>query len=68
MLPNTNRITLMHERLAKAMLAKFPLAIAPLPFELPPMREMVQYHRAREADGGLNWLIGKMLEKAQSAE
>ena len=64
MLPNTNRITLMHERLAKAMLPKFPLAMAPLPFDLPAMREMVQYHRAREADGGLKWLINKLVKKA----
>ncbi|HVF17499.1 MAG TPA: hypothetical protein VNA21_11330 [Steroidobacteraceae bacterium] len=54
----------MHERLAKAMLPTFPPAIAPLPFDLPAMREMVQYHRAREADGGLKWLIGKLVMKA----
>lgn len=64
MLPNTNRITLMHERLAKAMLPKFPLAIAPLPFEIPLMREMIQFHQAREADAGLRWLIGKLMSKA----
>lgn len=64
LLPNTHRITLMHERLAKAMLPKFPLAMAPLPFELPLMREMVQYHAAREADAGLHWLINKLMTKA----
>ena len=67
MLPNTDRITLMHERLARAMLPKFPLAIAPLPFEIPLMREMIQYHQAREADAGLRWLIAKLLRKAQES-
>ncbi len=64
MLPGTHRIALMHERLAKVMLAKLPLTIAPVPFSLPPMREMIQYHHARSTDGGLQWLLGKLLTKA----
>jgi DNA-binding transcriptional LysR family regulator len=64
MLPGTHRIALMHERLAKVMLDKFPLAIAPVPFELPSMSEMIQYHGARSHDGGLNWLLGKLLARA----
>ena len=66
MLPGTRRIALMHERLAKVMLDKFPLTIAPMPFELPLMSEMIQYHGARANDGGLNWLLGKLLAKAAS--
>jgi len=64
MLLGTHRITVMHERLAKVMLDKFPLAIAPVPFELPLMPEMIQYHGARSQDGGLNWLLGKLLARA----
>lgn len=64
MLPGTHRIAVMHERLAKAMVDKFPLTIVPVPFAFPLMSEMIQYHRARSNDGGLNWLLGKLLAMA----
>jgi DNA-binding transcriptional LysR family regulator len=53
---DTNRLALMHERLAWLMASMFPLAIAPIPFEFPMMREMMQYNRARADDEGLQWL------------
>jgi hypothetical protein len=56
LLENTNRLALMHERLAKAMAARFPIAFVPLPFAMPLLREMVQYHFARAKDEGLIWL------------
>jgi LysR family transcriptional regulator, nod-box dependent transcriptional activator len=34
----------------------FPLAVAPIPFPFPPMREMMQFNRTRSADEGLHWL------------
>jgi LysR family nod box-dependent transcriptional activator len=52
----TNRLALMHERLARQMASMFPLAIAPIPFDFPLMREMMQYNRARSKDEGLTWL------------
>jgi LysR family transcriptional regulator, nod-box dependent transcriptional activator len=64
LLPNTRRLALMHERLAKIMLDKHPLAIAPLPFPFPLMREVVQYHAARETDGGVRWFLERLLERA----
>ena len=56
----TLRLAVMHERLARQMAQLFPLALAPLPFEFPVMREMIQYHRAREADEGLSWLRAEL--------
>jgi DNA-binding transcriptional LysR family regulator len=56
LLPETNRIAIVHERLAKLFVGKLPLKIAELPFEMPRMREMAQFHRARSADKGLVWL------------
>lgn len=64
LLPSTRRLAVMHERLARIMVQKHPLAIAPLPFAFPVMREMVQYHAARESDGGIQWLLKRMLERA----
>jgi hypothetical protein len=49
------------------MVKRFELATAPLPFKLPLMREMVQYHRARVNDGGLQWLLGRMVAMAAAS-
>lgn len=56
MLPGTNRICVMHERLARILAGQLPLVISDLPFEVPPMEECIQYHDARQADPGLIWL------------
>ncbi len=38
----------------------FPLAIAPIPFDFPAMREMMQFNHARSADEGLTWLRSEL--------
>jgi len=63
LLIETNRIALMHERLARRMASMFPLAVAPIPFPFPPMREMMQYNRARSADEGLGWLRSQLRQE-----
>jgi LysR family nod box-dependent transcriptional activator len=60
LLRGTQRLGLMHARLAKAMAEFFPIAYAPLPFEFPLMRQMVQHHQARTHDEGLRWLRGEL--------
>lgn len=64
MLPGTNRLALMHERLARAMAPGLGLTIADPPVALPLMREMMQYHRARVNDRGLAWLRARLIEQA----
>lgn len=64
MLPGTRRIAMMHERLARLMVKKLPLSMAPLPFAFPLMREMVQYHSARVEDSGMQWLLEALLAQA----
>ena len=56
LLKDTMRLAVMHERLAQAMSAWFPIAYAPLPFEIPLMRQMMQFHTTRRSDAGLAWL------------
>jgi hypothetical protein len=68
MLPDTNRIAMMHERLAQLMVKQLPLRIAPLPFPFPLMREMVQYHSARVADAGMQWMLGALLAQAAAIQ
>ena len=60
----TERVAVMHERLARQIAAQFPCALAEVPFAFPVMREMVQYHKVREADEGLRLLRQEL--KAQA--
>ena len=60
LLLDSMRLSVMHRRLAQEMSSHFPLAIAPMPFSLPPMREMMQYNQARQNDAGLAWLRGRI--------
>lgn len=64
MLMDTQRMAVIQERLARRLVAAFPLAMAPLPFAFQPMREMVQYHRTRSSDEGLRWLMARLREVA----
>jgi LysR family transcriptional regulator, nod-box dependent transcriptional activator len=65
LLRGTNRLAVMHERLARVTQPVFDLAIADLPYELPPMREMMQHHVSRTRDAGLTWLREKILQFAK---
>lgn len=67
LLPGTNRLALMHERLANIVAPGSSLAIAEPPIELPLMREMMQSHAARTGDAALRWLRGKLLALARGA-
>lgn len=60
MVVGTRRIALMHARLAGLMSARLPIAVVPLPFAFPEMCEVIQHHRARDADPGLRWLRAQL--------
>lgn len=60
LLVGTSRLAVMHERLARLAARQSDIAIGPLPFDFPPMREMAQYHRSRAEDAGLMWLLDEM--------
>ncbi|OYY91636.1 MAG: LysR family transcriptional regulator [Sphingomonas sp. 28-66-16] len=68
MLINTDRLAVMHERLARTCAARMPLRYVDMPFEFPIMREMIQYHSARADDAGLQWLIGEIKAAASIHE
>jgi len=52
----TQRLALMHERLAIAQARYLPLTLAPIPFDFPKFEELLQFHSTRERDTGLLWL------------
>jgi DNA-binding transcriptional LysR family regulator len=60
----THRLAVMHERFAQLVARYLPLKIQPLPIEIPPMREMLQYHSARTHDSGIIWLRRMLHEMA----
>jgi len=66
-LMGTDRLAVLHERLAKAMAPMFDLAWAPVPFEFPRLREMIQFHEARANDAGLTWLRGELMDVARQS-
>ncbi len=65
LLPGTMRVALMHERLARIIAPGLSLRAVELPFAVPPMREMIQYHSTRERDAGLIWLRGRLRDFAR---
>lgn len=64
LLNGTMRLAVMHERLARTMSAHFPISYAPLPFELPVMRQVMQFHSTRRTDVGLAWLRDELRNAA----
>nr|WP_295662769.1 LysR family transcriptional regulator [Polymorphobacter sp.] len=60
LLPGTMRLALMHGRLARLMAPELSLKVVPCPFEVPRMREVMQYHSTRARDEGLLWLRAKL--------
>lgn len=66
MVVGTDRLTVMHERLAKIFAERLPIAIAEVPFNFPTLEECVQYHSTRMDDPGIRWMIEQIKEIAIS--
>lgn len=61
----TKRITTMHRRLAQQVVNVFPLVMRELPFAIPPIREVVQWHITNNNDRALRWVIERLETVAQ---
>lgn len=68
LLIGTERLALMHERLARDASAHFAIRYAPLPIELPALRQLVQFHETRASDPGVRWLIDQIRSEAALEE
>jgi DNA-binding transcriptional LysR family regulator len=68
MLIGTQRMSMMHRRLARMVAQHLPIAFAPPPFAFPVMVEMVQFHRTSTNDAGIRWLIGEIRAQAVAEE
>lgn len=62
----TQRIVTMHRRLAEQVVATFPLVMRELPFAIPPIREVVQWHITNNNDRALRWVVERFEAVAQN--
>lgn len=60
LIEGTNRLSVMHLRLARQLKGRFAIVSAPVPFEMPAMKQMLSYHPGRKDDTGLTWLRGRI--------
>lgn len=63
LITGTNRISTIHKRLAYILQDRADLVTYPLPADILPMRQMMQWHTYRETDPGIAWLRS-IFEKA----
>lgn len=67
LLVGTNRIAVMHRRLAELMQKTMPLVIWPVPFEFPTVRVMGQWNTVQTGDQALMWVIDRIAEVSQGS-
>jgi len=60
----TDRIATMHRRLARRVVEQMPLAMQPLPFEIPPIREAAQWHISNNNDPAIRWVVERLVAVA----
>ena len=56
MLVGTDRLSIMHRRLATVFAKTMPLKILPVPVEMPKLVEMIQWHKYRDRDPARVWM------------
>lgn len=60
----TQRIATVHKRLATKAAAYLPIRILPPPIDIPPLSQMLQWHKNRSSDPGLMWVCDVLAEEA----
>ncbi|MDF7776395.1 LysR family transcriptional regulator [Sphingomonas sp. AOB5] len=57
MVIGTNRIATVHRHMAEMLAEVLPLSIFPVPVEIPPIRQTIQWHRSCDDDMALRWIV-----------
>ncbi|SMY09347.1 LysR family transcriptional regulator [Flavimaricola marinus] len=65
LITGTDRIATVHARLAKLLAPQAELVTYPMPAQLPPLRQMLQWHAYRDNDPGIIWMRELMSQAAQ---
>jgi len=64
----TDRIATVHSRLAGMMAPQLPVVLRKSPLALEEMHQMMQWHRYRTNDPGIEWLRGVFLESSREMD
>lgn len=64
LLMGTSRVATMHRNLARKVCKQLPLVMRELPFDIPPIREALQWNAASSSDAALRWIVGEMKDYA----
>lgn len=64
LITGTDRIATIHNRLAQLIAPQAELVTYPMPCDLPPLRQMIQWHAYRDNDPGITWLRSVIEEAA----
>lgn len=62
---NTGRIATVHMRLARQFMNQYPVRMIPVPFVIPNIRMVIQWHKYRDLDPGSRWFRDQIIEQAQ---
>jgi DNA-binding transcriptional LysR family regulator len=62
----TQRVAILHTRMALQAARQWPVRLVQLDFEAPRLVETLQWHRYRDLDPGSQWLREKIIARAQS--
>ena len=57
---NTSRIATMHRRMAEMVVRNMPLVMHEMPFDIPPIREALQWNIANNNDQPLRWVVDRL--------
>ena len=68
LLVGTERLSIMHRRLATLFAKTMPLKIVPVPVEMPRLVEMIQWHKYRDHDPARIWMTKVLAEAAAAAK
>jgi DNA-binding transcriptional LysR family regulator len=66
LLAGTGRIATVHTRLARQFLDRLPVRLLPMPFAVPNIRMVLQWHKYRDLDPGSRWLRDQIIAQAEA--
>jgi DNA-binding transcriptional LysR family regulator len=64
----SNRIATLHRRLARRLSDSLPIVFRELPFDVPPIREVLQWHLTNNNDAALRWVIERIAAHAKDKD
>jgi len=56
----TNRIATVHRRMAERIVDSLPLVMREIPFDIPPIREAIQWNIANNNDRAVRWVVERL--------